>query len=99
MVKWRKSPRDKIKFDWDAAFDQQKGQIGMGPIIRNHKGIVLETVRIYISFRSNAFTTSFRSNAFTTESLNLFNTIKFYLTTGYGDLIVEGDAKQVVDTI
>lgn len=90
MVKWRKSPRDKIKFDWDAAFDQQKGQIGMGAIIRNLKGIVLETVRIYISFRSNAFTT---------ESLNLFNTIKFYLTTGYGDLIVEGDAKQVVDTI
>lgn len=41
----------------------------------------------------------FRGNAFTVESLSLFNAVNFCLAVGFDELIVEGDAKQVVDTL
>lgn len=87
---WTKSPRDKVKVNWDVALDQKKEIIGMGAILINHEGLVMGTMRI---------SGRFSGNAFTTECYAFFHAIRFFLKPGFVDFILEGDAKQVVNVV
>jgi ribonuclease HI len=76
--------------NWDAVVDGKQRRIGIGVIVRNHKGrataMISETVE-YIH------------NPVTAEALAARRAVEFGQSLGIRKIILEGDAKQIVQAL
>jgi ribonuclease HI len=89
-VKWFPPPEGKYKVNWDAAVDTVNGRLGIGIIVRNHNGLV-------IAARSRTKMGCLEPVA--VEALAAFQAIEFSIELGLQDIILEGDALQVVNAL
>lgn len=77
-----------MKVNWDAGCDKLHKTIGLGAIVRDREGQVLGSM-----FIKKCIVTS----PFTVEALGLFKAIMFCKHAGFSNLILAGDALQVVE--
>lgn len=89
-IKWKKSPHNFYKLNWDTATDQNKGKISIWAVLRNSDGLVIGTIRI---------SQPYLRNSFIVEALGLFYASKFCKDIGITQLILEGDALQVIQIL
>lgn len=79
-----------MKVNWDAVRNKFQKFIGLEAIIRDHEGQVLGSMCV-----KKAIATS----SFTVEALGLFEAILFCKHADFSNIILEGDALQVVNQL
>jgi hypothetical protein len=87
---WTKPPPGVLKTNWDAAVDGKRRKIGVGVIVRNHEGGVIAMMCEIINFIQDPVTA---------EALAARRAVEFSRTLGVGELILEGDALQIVEAL
>jgi len=78
------------KVDWDAAADKKKRRIGLGIVVRDYEGVVLA---------ARSTTKNFLANHVVTEGLVAFHAVELWREIGFFDIILEGDALQIVNAV
>lgn len=85
-----KTPPDYYKLNWDAAIDQNKGRVGIGVVLRNSDAMVVGTLR---------FSRPYPRDSHMAEALGLFYASKFCKDIGMTQIIMEGNALQVLQML
>jgi hypothetical protein len=85
-----KPPPGVLKTNWDAAVDGKRRKIGIGVIVRNHEGGVIAMMSKTINFIQDPVTV---------ETLATRRAVEFSRMLGVGELILEGDALQIVEAL
>jgi ribonuclease HI len=87
---WKLSPNDHIKVNCDAAIGPTKSSIGLGMVARNSREDFMG-VRCMVIFQ--------RTKARMAEAMAALWAVKFCKEVGFFEVILEGDAAQVVNGI
>jgi ribonuclease HI len=87
---WKAPMESKIKINFDAAMNKHTSLVGLGMVARVSGGNVLGAKRLSIFLSIDAYTA---------EQLAASYAVIFYLEVGFFDIIVEGDALQVIKDI
>jgi hypothetical protein len=74
-----------MKINWDVVVNKAKGKMGIGVIVRDHEGEVLETLQAHRLYIIDPATTALRALVFVKE-------------LGYQQVELEGDTIQIVQT-
>jgi ribonuclease HI len=90
LVLWQTTPTRMFKVNWDAFVDKKNGRIGYGLIIRDFEGVVL-------AVRST--TKNFLVTSKVTKVLVALHVVETCKEMGFHDIILEGDALQIVNVI
>jgi hypothetical protein len=85
--KWSPPPVGVIKVNWDASINVVKDWVGLGIIARDSNGLCMGAKCITIRARTDPKTAEFMAT---------LQVVKFSKEVGFGDVIFEGDAAQVV---
>jgi ribonuclease HI len=88
--RWIPPPRNIVKVNWDAAVDTSKNLIGLGIIARDDKGCFLAAVSKQERIKAEPVVA---------ETLAAFNAILLCEEHNFQDVILEGDALQVVKEV
>jgi hypothetical protein len=84
---WKKPWKDFVKLNWDASLDSKGCRMGMGIVARNHAGSVLAT---YCDTRPHI------RDPTSVEALAMWQTVEFCVKMGWGKIILEGDALEII---
>jgi ribonuclease HI len=87
---WQPPPNNKIKINWDAALNAKERRIGLGIIARDSRGN-------FLAARSK--TLEYSADPSTAKALAALHAVLFSKERGYGNVIFEGDALQIVNAI
>ncbi|XP_059461760.1 uncharacterized protein LOC132190696 [Corylus avellana] len=88
--KWKAPPMGKVKTNWDIATDSKQNRLDFGVIIRDDRGRVLTA----LSKTLNSI-----QELVVGEAMGALAAVEFSRDSGFFDVILEGDSKQVVDAI
>jgi ribonuclease HI len=78
------------KVNWDATVDKKNGRIGLGIVVRDYEGVVLA---------ERSTTNNFLVEPVMAEALAAFHAIELCQEMDFSDIILEGDALQIVNTM
>ncbi|XP_059451110.1 uncharacterized protein LOC132181902 [Corylus avellana] len=87
---WVAPPRGWLKANWDAALNRPKGVMGLGIVVRDSEGRVRAA-------RSN--TRRGLLDPTVAEAVAAYQAVLFCNELGYTHIILEGDAKNIVDVV
>jgi ribonuclease HI len=88
--KWKPPPENTLKINWDAAVDLKRGIIGLGAIVRDERGEFVEAETNYLKMQVEPVVA---------ESLAALRALNLCTERGYQNVIMEGDALQVINLI
>jgi ribonuclease HI len=89
-VKWQPPSQGLIKVNWDASINKNKGWIGMGMIARDSNGACLGAKNV---------TKDLLTDSATAEAMAALSAMYFCREVGFFEVILEGDAIQVLQAI
>jgi ribonuclease HI len=89
-IKWQPPSQGLIKVNWDASINKNKGWIGMGMIARDSNSACLG---------AKSVTKELITDSATAEAMAALSAMYFCREVGFFDVILEGDAKQVLQAI
>jgi ribonuclease HI len=89
-IKWQPRSKGLIKVNWDASINKNKGWIGLGMIARNSNGACLG---------ARSVTKHLITDSAIAVALAALSAMYFCTEVGFFDVILEGDAKQVLQAI
>jgi ribonuclease HI len=87
---WTAPNSDWKKANWDVAINKDQGRVGIGVIIRDEKGWVVTAM---------CRTRQGLLEPTTGEAFGAFQAAQFIMEMGLHNIILKGDAKQIVDAI
>lgn len=90
QIKWKNPPTDMIKVNYDVTVDKIKGCIGFGTIDTDSEGFVLATW---------STTKNILVELVVAESLAALHVVELSQKLGLQEIILEGDAVQIVNAI
>ncbi|XP_042987158.1 uncharacterized protein LOC122315356 [Carya illinoinensis] len=90
QVKWSPPPKNMFKMNWDAAVDKTKCRVGIGVIVRDHRGQMTTALRKRRSL--------YPGHALA-KTCGAYEATKFGLQLDLSQVVLEGDSKQVVNAL
>jgi ribonuclease HI len=90
LLRWKKPQAHVLKCNWDAALDVGRNLMGLGIIVRDHEGAVIA---------AKCSTHTHVSDPVTAEIIAAWTAARFIVQQGYGNVILEGDALGVVQSL
>ncbi|XP_042962408.1 uncharacterized protein LOC122296670 [Carya illinoinensis] len=88
VLSWQKPARGSYQVNWDAALKVETGKMGLGVIVRDHQGYVIEALRARRPLAGKAFEA---------EAYGLVVTATFCKELGLNQIHIEGDSKRVIN--
>lgn len=89
-ILWHKPSSGKLKINWDVAVDKGHGRIGVGIIVRDHEGFVLA---------AHSTTKNILVEPVVAKALAALYAVNFCREMNFYDILMEGDALQIVSAV
>lgn len=89
-ILWNKSPIGIFKINWEVDVDKGYGRIRIGIVVRDHKGVVLA---------ARSTPKNILVDLVVVEALSTLCAVKFSKDMSFHDIILEGDALQIVHVV
>jgi hypothetical protein len=87
---WQPPPTSLYKVNWDVAVDNNNGRIGVGIVVQDFEGVVVA---------ARSATKIFMVAPVVVEALAAFNAMELCNEMGFVDIILEGEALQIVNAV
>ncbi|XP_018853114.2 uncharacterized protein LOC109015083 [Juglans regia] len=88
--RWTPPPEFLFKMNWDASVDKFRGRIGIGVIIRDHKGLMIAALRM---------SRPLYPDPTLAEACGAYEATKFGLQLRLSKVVLEGDSQQIVSAL